>query len=280
VRSSPNRESVLNAASYSWAAFVKSNHSSRLASLRSHIEIELATTANETWLRGAELTPTLETKLAAIVDSPIFRIDQSNWLFTVDSKVPSNRLPKLEWQSISSFFSLSLPTSRYAEFRLPRIPLELRRSGPEVDANVLVTSWESFRTWAESAPHVRLASLLFAVSHSADLRNTEISSSANEGDGPLTVVLGNSLPPILGERFYLRGRIAVPLGYSWEPQIDTQSVEQLIRRVVSLPDGYWNDVGVCVWLLSGKIEIVAKGELVMALRQHIRATADSLMSQR
>ncbi len=279
MRSSTNYESVPGTAINSWAAFVRISNSSRLASLRSHSDIELATTANETWLRGVELTPALETKLAAVVDSPIFRIDQSNWLFTVDSSVPSNRLPKLDWHSIHSFFSLSLPTSRYAEYRLPRVPIELRRSGPEVDANVLVTSWESFRSWAESAPHVRLASLLFAVSHSADISNTEISTATNR-DGPLTVVIGNSLPPLLGERFYLRGRIAVPLGYSWEPQIDTLTVEQLIRRVVSLPDGYWDEVGVCVWRLSGKFEIVAKRELVMALRQHIRATADSLKSQR
>lgn len=253
-----------------WAVFVSKANAERIVKLRSFSQIQIAQNEQGIWLQGKGLTPELNTKLASIADSPVFRVDPTELLFANDSTVPTDRLPKLDWQSITSFITLSLPSGRYAQYRLHRIPLQLRRVAQQSEANVLITQWSAFQSWAETAPQVRLSACLYAVAKSA----------GSSVEDQATLVIGNPLPPILGERFYLRGRIAIPLGYRWEPAVEDQTVEQLIRRVVSIPDEHWDEVGICVWRLSGTFEIVGKKELTMALRQHVRTTSKMISISR
>jgi hypothetical protein len=218
------------------------------------------------WLRGRGFTALLRAELLSVADSPLYRVDEARWLFPPASSVPTLQLPDLKWVSLDSLLTLSLPTTQYANVRVPRAELSQVRGGTETQANVLIGSWEAFRSWAEDAPLVRLTACYFAVS-----------KSPNVGGGDArAIVAGKPLPPIVGERFYLLGKVALPVGFTWEPAVDVQTVEQVIRRSAILSDEEWAEVGMLIWNRSGEIEVVMKHQLIMALRQNICATAASL----
>lgn len=232
-----------------WAARIPNDAVPALGRLRLLKGIGAAQSKNEWWLRGSSLTGELELLLRTLPDGELFHVLDDDQLVPIDRHVPDGVLPQLRWQPIRDAISPTLPTSGFAGRLAEKIPIKLVRSHEERPSNVLVVSFFEFQAWAENASAIRLQRLRFATRH----------------DGK-TIIHGEPIPSLEGNRFTEQSGIAVLLGVSWSPLLDA---EELAKR--------WRlDQGdIVLWTDAGREHITAD-QFVACQRSSILATARTL----
>ena len=151
-----------------------------------------------------------------------------------------------------------------AAVQIPRVRLTLERTMQEQDPALLITDEASFRDWASSAPEVRLQGSRFAVSRSKYREPDDRSVPV-----PRVAVQGQPLPPLMGERYWLAGIIAIPLGFTWVPHVDVKTLETVLSRGLEE-----SSHRILIWRLDGNvIEEIVSSDWVAVTRANVRATA-------
>ncbi len=232
-----------------WAARIPDCAASALGRLRLLKGIEVAQSENEWWLRGPALTGELELLLRTLPDGELFLVLNDGQLVPIDRRVPDGVLPQLRWRLIRDAISPTLPTSGFAGRLTDKTPIKLVHSHEERPANVLVVSFFEFQAWADNAPAIRLQRLRFATRHDGN-----------------TIIHGEPIPSLEGNRFTEQSGIVVPLGMSWSPFL---APDQLAKR--------WRlDKGdIALWTEAGRERITAD-QFVACHRSSILATSRSL----
>jgi len=248
-----------------WAIRMSVRHLQRAGELRAWPSIEAADSGDVVWLRGDGLDSALQRTLAPIADGPVFQHAEDGRLTVFGNAVPTERLPNLNWQRLADFLQPVLPTARLTSVQLPRITLLLERSTDVQHEAVMVTDWKSFSNWANTAPEVRLHCCRFAVFHEAAGHD-----SLNSDRVARVVIQGNPLPPLEGERYWLAGRVAVPLGYRWTPAVDVATLEASIRKQNERNAGPQS-----LWIWNGAkntIDVVEGTDLILVTRANVHMT--------
>lgn len=246
-----------------WSFQVSLNHLQRAGELRSLSGVLAAIVGNMLWVRGEGLDAELHRLLAPISDGPVFQLALDGRLTPFGATVPIQRLPETDWKPLREILTPILPSSQMAVVQVPRVRLTLERTTSVQDAALLVTEWPSFCNWALTAPEVRLQACRFAVCRD---------SSAEFGYSTVSVrrvaIMGQSLPPLAGERFWLTGSIAIPLGFHWVPRVDAKTLEAVFAKGIEE-----NSPKICFWHAEqNQVEAIMSSEWVPLTRANVRAT--------
>ncbi len=203
-------------------------------------------------------------------------MDGKNRLTPFGKTVPVDRLPDVTWESLAKLLEPVLPLARIVSVQFPKCPLTLVRSSVEYEASVMIVSWDAFERWAIDAPEIRLRACHFAA--------------RGGDDGAQVCVRGNPLPSLPGARFWTVGNIAIPLGLTWSPAVDVDTLREVLavqncddlsasgRRAVSDWDNRSTMGGLWIWHEDGRFDVIEPSAFVPALRMHVRATGDVLKS--
>jgi hypothetical protein len=233
-----------------WAIYIAKEDSATLASLRLISGVEVAETNGQIWLRGKGGSETLEPRLASLPALERFEWLHENKLRRIDQRVPSRRLPELQWKAIGAWTQVRLPLAAFPADLPAKVALHLVRSTDEQPPTLLLTSIREFRTFSKNAAAIRLNPLRFAANAAGEV-----------------LIRGNPLPPVPGRRFVLHSRIAAPAGFSWRPAV---AIEVLERSFNVSGDA------LIVWHEDGTITRLHSEQFISATRSAVRATADAL----
>lgn len=246
-----------------WAIRVSLNHLMRVGELRLMSAVHASIIGDILWLRGEGLDAELHRVLAPIADGPVFQVAADRRLTPFGAAVPIERLPEVDWKPLREILMPVLPSSQMAVVQLPRVRLRLERTMLEQEAALLVTDWPSFQEWALSAPEIRLRGCRFAV-----CRDALTALGNRTAPTHRVAIMGQPLPPIVGERFWLAGSIAIPLGFHWVPHVDVKTVEAVFARGVEDSASR-----IRVWNAEHNLlEETVSSEWVPLTRRSVRAT--------
>jgi len=219
-----------------WAIRLSLKHLHRVGELRGwpglDAAVNIGNNGDMLWLRGDGLDPAMQRILATIADDHVFQLADDGRLTAYGHAVLTACLPNLDWRKLTEFLQPVLPAARMTSVRFPRVALSLQSSSNVPQEALLVTEWDSFFPWAVAAPEIRLLACRVAVSWQED--TARVSKSIRSAR---VVVQGNPLPSIDGERFWLAGCVAVPLGYHWTPLVDVATLEASIRKLIGTDAG-------------------------------------------
>ena len=234
---------------HQWVVTLPTAEAAALGTLRLWPGLELAQLGETLWLRGGTLTQELRAALRPLPGLVGWKVMETR-LCRWDKQVPEAILPQLTWRPLSEMLTVSLPATSAAGLLMNRTPLKLTRSAQEQSANVLLTNWETWTTWALTAPAIRVEKLRFAV----------------EARGQ-AVIWGSPLPPLDGRFFSEQQGVAILCGWACEPALPAP----LLREWLGLSSG-----DLALLEPEGPHHLIHSEQLVAASRPNIRATA-SLM---
>ena len=228
-----------------WAVLLDADPTSALASAREMANVEVAVDeAGQVWLRGPALSEADAERLRRLPCRVRFRLlddrpdrdagsKSGARLVAVRQRVPTRRLPALEWKDVDAALVLSSPAAAYPSTTDRRLSFEWRRSTSPREADVLLTDLDRLLTHVLTTLEARHRGLRFAAS--------------NEGG---VVVWGAPLPPITGERFATVSRdgdspkdsgsigdVALPLGCELTPGLDLEVPGVDLERASRWPRG-------------------------------------------
>jgi hypothetical protein len=235
---------------FPWAIYIAKEDRATLAGLRLVHGIEVGEGSSEIWLRGKPVADTLQSKLAGLPALERFEWLPSNRLRRVDQRVPSRALPQLPWQPIATWSEVRLPLAAFPADLPPKIDARLVRSSDEKQPQLVLASIDGFNRFCATAAAIRLKPLRFAANATGEV-----------------LILGQPIPPLAGRRFVLRGRIAVPAGFAWQPAVSVQILERS-----------WSVAGdaMIVWHEDGTTTRVHSEQFIPVTRSAVHATAAGL----
>ena len=244
--------------SSAWIISLAREDAVALAPLRLQDGIEVGETERQLWLRAKTADDRLDRALLRLPATARYEWLPDNRLRQLDSRIPCGTLPALQWQPLSAWLRAELEAAALPGLLPAAVTLKLVRSCDERPAEILLTSFDEWSRFTNSAAEIRLRQLSFAVNARRQV-----------------LVRGRPLPPVPGQQFVLWGEstqsgVAVPLGFKWLPEV---SVEVLMRRLGVAPD--------CIGLWFGEtgddsfLRIHAE-QFVAASRAAVRATAENL----
>jgi hypothetical protein len=257
--------------SVQWVICLAPADAASLAPLRLTRGIEVAEKEPFIWVRGASNDEKLERLLRALPAVVRYEVTGGNRLRNLESRIPSETLPALNWQPVSTWLQVQMPLTPTLGERekslhshhiregdeerrnlgsvLPRIV----RSAEEQPIELLVTTVDEWREFAINAAEVRLRHLRFAADAQGNV-----------------VLRGKPLPPLLGRQFALHGNIAVQAGFRWEPAVTT---EVLSRRLGLSADA------LALFHEDGTFSRIEAEQFVPATRSAVRETAEGFVAQ-
>lgn len=235
---------------FPWAICLAQEDAASLGALRLADSVEVAEDGGLVWLRGKPADERLASKLSAFPARERYECLSSGQLRRIDQRIPTGRLPAAQWQPLSSWLRVKLPDSSFPA-ELPRaVRLHLVRSTNEREPELLLTTLEELTRFSAMAPQVRLARLRFAAN-----------------PGGFVLLHGQPLPPLPGERFVVHGGVAVPAGFSWEPNV---GADVLARRLGA------SENALALWNTDGSITRLHSEQFVPLSRSALRATQQAL----
>ncbi len=182
-----------------WVLIFKKCDLPYLATVRCWSGMYAAEIEDEVWLRCPMLHADLDQALRALPAMHSYRQDAQGLLFPLGGNTPVSKLPALDWQPMKQFIPVELPGSALPAQLTQQYTLHLLPAAeyhPGAALKVKLADWQAY---AETAPEIRLSALHFALSAGEDV-----------------LVMGEPLPPLPGEEYWLRGSILLPAAYDLE----------------------------------------------------------------
>lgn len=230
-----------------WAVQLDCTEVGSLGRLRLATGAEVCQQGQDVWVRGEQLDDELARVLRRHPHARRHWVLPDNQLVSPGRLVPSGHLPPGPWHPLTEWLTVRLPAACAAPVGLCSVTMRLVRSSDCRPANVLLTDLDNWVRYGSTAHEVRLSHCFFAVD--ADQR---------------VVVRGTPLPPLLGELYAEQDGIAVAVGWTWRPAVDTTVVKRVFR--LQLRD-------LALWHANQTWELVPEEHFVRATRAAIRATA-------
>lgn len=229
-----------------WIVRIDEGHAAEVARLRGVAGLEVAETADALWLRAPAGGEAME-RLLRTVAGPRFRLVQGDQLLPWGKRVPSERLPRLDWLPLAGWAAIAFPVAALSGQLSGRARLRVVRGGAERPPVALLAQFNDWLAYATEAPEIRLRRLAFALSE--DRR---------------VFVRGTPLPPLSGQPYAIDGGIAVPCGWSLLPAVGGAAM----RELLALEEG-----DVALFASDGSFERIAADHFVKASRSAVRASS-------
>jgi hypothetical protein len=201
-----------------------------LGSVRCIPAIRAAVEGDLVWVRTGTNAVQLDSKIRQLPAQKSYTVDEDGRLFPINALTPTGKIPALDFVPISEFVTVEMPTSA-----IPATVQEKHKVSLVVSANVqngdaLFTSLETWKNYAEGAPEIRLSRLCFAVSETNDV-----------------LVMGNPLPPIPGQEFWLNENVLLPCGYDFKIPLLAKTIARKLgadddMMVLFDKDGAWDHI--------------------------------------
>lgn len=188
------------------------DESTLLGKLRRCTGIEVCTVGESIWLRATSATEELAEQVK-VLPGIHFMLMPDGELVEFGKRVPRGRLPQKQWLSLSQWMNVELGTPVPGGYTDKKVELRLARSSEVVEPNVLLTSLESWESYALKAPQIRLERLTFAV-----------------GEEGQVIIRGTPLPPCPGVRYVEQSNIAVEAGWKWLPAVSVAVLCEVLNR--------------------------------------------------
>ncbi len=234
---------------FPWVIRLMREDAFTLAPLRLVPSIEVAETPEDVWVRGTAGDEKLSRALRALPALARFEWLPNGRLRSVESRIPSQSLPVLQWAAIAQWLQVHLPFPSLPGHSLERVGLSLVRSPDEKPASVLRTNFKAWYQFALQASEIRLRPLRFALCESGEV-----------------VIWGMPLPPISGRRFVEQEGIAVPAGFSWQPAVHPRVLRQVFQA---------GEDSLVIWDDNNSFIHLHSEQFVPASRSGVRATAEA-----
>ena len=198
------------------------------------------------WLRGHDWSEGMTRLLRQLPLEAWYRVQPDGQLIRSDARVPSGRLPALDWRPFEAHWELDLPPASLPGRAEGRVSLRLERTDAVRDADAIVLDSKTWAEYAVDSPAIRLKPLSFAVCE----------------DGRC-LIRGRPVPPLPGVRLWESAAVLVPCGYTWQPAVDTAVVKQVLEV---------GEDDLVLWHASGAWERLSTDQFVRATRSAVRAT--------
>src|SRR5262245_35577680 len=243
-----------------WVVQLDQRAASRLGALRLLPGLAVCEQGDRLWLRGEGGDETLAGRLLALPGSCLHAVLSDGQLVPHGARVPRGRLPEGPWTPLVNWLSPTLEPAALSGELPGRVSVTVVPSTMPREANVLLTTLESWATFASEAAQVRLAELRFAV---ANLTRSPL-QGRGRGEELIALVWGEPLPPLPGTFYCEQAGVGVQAGYAWEPAVEAS----VLRDLLGLAKG---DLALlhasCEW------DHINAGHFARATRSAIRATA-------
>ena len=212
-----------------------------LSKIRCSENIQIAVENELIWVKG--ITEILAHKLPA---QNTYLLDQNNYLFPLGSITPTGKLKELKWIPINEFIKAEFPISLLPGIVNETYMVKLVPSDKPQKSNALFTDFYLWENYVNSASEIRLNNLIFSVSETKQV-----------------IIIGDPLPPIPGEEYWIQENILLPCGYSFEMPIIADLISDKLNPEKS---------ALLLFEINGEWEKIFLENLVPATRSAVRLT--------
>ncbi|RYY53838.1 MAG: hypothetical protein EOO09_16565 [Chitinophagaceae bacterium] len=167
----------------------------RLSPVRAMRELRVCIDGETTWLQLENPGPVLPDQIRQLPFSATYEL-KNGLLFPPGKPTPVADLPQLAWTTPAAVLPLELPVSLLPGQVTGRVALVLLPGETEQESTVLMTGYDSWKLYGETASQTRLDRVSYAVSE----------------DGSI-LVMGDPLPALPGRAFYVSGDFILPSGF-------------------------------------------------------------------
>jgi len=201
-----------------------------LASVRCLPGLQAAEDEGFIWVRGINALDNIDLRIRQLPGLHTYTLDADNNLFPPGGLTPVAKLKPLKWVAVAEYITVTLPVSALpGKVNLQHV-IKLIPSGRSQEGNVLLTSLATWKTYAETAPQIRLQQTRFAVSE-----NNKV------------LIMGTPLPALPGREYVLQDTLLLPCGFEFDPPaISELVIARLDPSKESLllfdTDGTWEKV--------------------------------------
>ena len=160
------------------------------------------------WLRG---TGELPIALLAIPQAAVFQLLPDGQLIPWGRRVPTAQVPGGPWQALTEWISVRPPLANLSGEPLAHVELRVCRSSQSIEHSLLRCPHEQLRQYVLRTPELRSQHWEFVTTSAGD-----------------SLCRGWPLPPLAGQFWYQVGRIALPVGWTWQPTVSPEVVFDLL----------------------------------------------------
>lgn len=226
-------------------------HFSLLGACYSFEHWHIAKEENFVWVKNILDKETRRVTLQRIPD--LLLLEQvDDQLYPYQHLLPWGLLPALDWQPIQKALKITLPTANPNFLGLrERLTPRLVTSTEVQDAAAVLVAFESFCTWANTAPAWRLKALTWTI--------------VKRDNTHQALVFGAPLPSLSGVTYWQSGRSLLPAGYTFEETAwSTLLAEHLGDQY------YW------LWDVDGHYLSIPQSAFISVTRSSVRQTQTHL----
>lgn len=170
-----------------------------LGTIRTFPNLFIATNEKNIWLKGIPMSHANAPIFQSLPAIESYYLDDENRLFPIGKKTPIGKLVEKEWQPILAYLKIELPTSLLPGETNNKYEIKLIKIEEIKESAALLTSFSTFKKYAEVTSDIRLNRLKYAVA-----KNEEV------------LIMGHPLPAIPGKEFWMRNHILLPNGQDFE----------------------------------------------------------------
>lgn len=179
------------------------------------------------WLKGLTPDQINSVEMRTLSHVAIF-YSRNGQLYKMNSLLPDQPEPMLDWQPLHRLFPVTLPKSNAYLREIPEITVRLIPENREHSAAALQTSAAILKRYVTGAPTVRLENLQWVL-----LENGEV------------LVIGSPILPINGTAYWRDGAHFLPAGFYFELPILKEIIQSKLdeTREKYL---FWREDGTCL----------------------------------
>jgi len=174
----------------------------RLGSIRQVPGWKAAADSSGIWLKGPVNNGVFQTALNSLPATATYLVDEKGRLFPRGKQTPVGLLAEMPWQLLADYIPVELPVSAMPGETKLKVQLALKRSSVEREIYALKTTVKDWKSYAQTAPAIRLQQLRFAVSEKKEV-----------------LVLGAPLPVLRGKFYWLNNHFLLPAGFDFDPPV-------------------------------------------------------------
>lgn len=214
------------------------------ADLRLHEDIELLEDGDGLWLRGRHAEGSLLLALRSLPGARLFHASAGDRLREEHHRLWNRTSPRGEWVPLHRWALPTAPATVPVAPLVPRTRIRLVADDAPATTRAVITRFDHWSTYSETAAACRLESLEFAVSTEDQV-----------------LVRGLPVPPLPGTYLAEKEGVLHPIGTRWYPPLHPSMLRDLV-------DAVSDDL---ILITPGRIEILEHRHRVAATRAAVRA---------
>src|ERR1044072_2384950 len=198
------------------------------------------------WVRGINALDNIDLRIRQLPGLHTYTLDADNNLFPPGGLTPVAKLKPLKWVPVAEYITVTLPVSALPGKVSRQHVIKLIPSGRSQEGNILLTDLATWKSYAETAPLVRLQQTRFAVSE-----NNKV------------LIMGTPLPALPGKEYVLQDTLLLPCGFEFDPP----AISELVIACLDP-----SKESLLLFDTDGSWEMIPKTAFVSSTRSAIRST--------